>query len=160
MNYQLSNLFFLCPSQQATTCSACSTQIYNTTPSHGKYHSSQIDITIRTLMLETSKRGRLNAPTILVHQEVARETSMPLFLKNQASHLLRGECQVVRIGKRSPKWQWLKTKKGKACENRIKEGLRTRVRTSGKINSPPGQPNLHSAGSRGGEKIYKKRSQN
>ena len=30
------------------------------------------------------------------------------------------------------------TKKGKAHENRIREGLRTGVRTSGKTNSPPG----------------------
>ena len=31
-----------------------------------------------------------------------------------------------------------KTKKGKAHENRAKEGLRTGVRTSGKTNSTPG----------------------
>ena len=30
------------------------------------------------------------------------------------------------------------TKKGKARENRTKEGLRTGVRTSGETNSPPG----------------------
>jgi len=29
-------------------------------------------------------------------------------------------------------------RKGKACENRTKEGLRTGVRTSGEANSPPG----------------------
>ena len=39
MYYQLSNLFCLCPGQQATTCSASSTRIYKTTPDHGKYHS-------------------------------------------------------------------------------------------------------------------------
>ena len=33
-----------------------------------------------------------------------------------------------------------KRKKGKVRENRTKEGLRTRVRTSGKTNSPPGNP--------------------
>ena len=43
-------------------------------------------------------------------QKVARETSMPLFPNNWASHLLRGSCWVVRIGKRSPKWPWLKDK--------------------------------------------------
>ena len=36
-------------------------------------------------------------------QEIARETSMALRLKNQASHLLRGECYVVRLGKRELK---------------------------------------------------------
>ena len=39
MYYQLSNLFCLCPGQQATTCSASSTRIYKTTPDHRKYHS-------------------------------------------------------------------------------------------------------------------------
>ena len=48
--------------------------------------------------------------------------------------------------------------KGKARENRTKEGLRTRVRTSGKTNSPPGYPNLWRAASGGGEKTCKKRS--
>ena len=59
---------------------------------------------------------------ITVPQEVARETSTPLFSMNWASHLLRGECQVVRKGKRSPECQWQKDKKGKACKNRTKEG--------------------------------------
>ena len=36
MCYQLFNLFCLCPSQQATTCSASSTRIYKTTADHGK----------------------------------------------------------------------------------------------------------------------------
>ena len=48
--------------------------------------------------------------TIPVQQEVARETSMPLFPENWTSHPLRGDCQVVRIGKRSPEWWWLKDK--------------------------------------------------
>ena len=39
MYYQLSNLFSLCPGQQATTCSASSTKTYQTTPDHEKYHS-------------------------------------------------------------------------------------------------------------------------
>ena len=90
---------------------------------------------------------------IPIQQEVARETSMPPFPKNWASHLLRGECQIVRIGKRSPEWQWLKTRKGKGHENRIKEGPRTGVRTSCRTNSTPGQSNLHSADPEGGKNI-------
>ena len=62
MYYQLSNPFCLFPGQQATTCSASSTGIYKTTPDHRKYHSLQMDTTIRTLRFETSKRGRPNAP--------------------------------------------------------------------------------------------------
>ena len=48
-----------------------------------------------------------------------------------------------------------------AHENRTKEGPRTGVRTSGKTNSPPGQPNLQFTQGRlgGGEKTDKKRSQ-
>ena len=51
-------------------------------------------------------------------------------------------------------------RKEKARENRTKEVQRTGVRTLGETNSPPGQPNLHRTGSGGGEKTYKKRSQN
>ena len=43
-----------------------------------------------------------------------------------------------------------KNKEDKTHKNRTKEGPRTRVRTSGKTKSPPGHPNLHRAGSRGG----------
>ena len=39
MYYQLSNPFFLCPGQQATTCSASSTRICKTTADYRKYHS-------------------------------------------------------------------------------------------------------------------------
>ena len=48
--------------------------------------------------------------------------------------------------------------RGKDHENRTKEVSRTRVRISGKTNSTPGWPNLHRAGSGGGEKKHKKRS--
>ena len=44
-------------------------------------------------------------------------------------------------------------RKGKARENRTKEGLRTGVRTSGRTNSTPGWPNLHRAGPGGGKNI-------
>ena len=50
--------------------------------------------------------------------------------------------------------------KEKGRENRTKEGLRIRVRTSGEANSSPVQPNLQRAGSGGGEKASKKGSQN
>ena len=95
-------------------------------------------------------------------QEVARKTSTPLFPKNWASHLLRGECSVVRIGKRSPKWWWLKDKEGKSPRKqnrqRSKQGPRTRVRTSGRTALLP-KPNLHRTGPWGEKKTYKKRSQ-
>ena len=81
-----------------------------------------------------------------VQQEVARKTSTPLFPKNWASHLLRGECSVGRTGERSPKWRWPQTRKGKAHENETKEGPRTRVRTSGKTSNTPGWPSLHRTG--------------
>ena len=53
-------------------------------------------------------------------------------------------------------------RQGKALKNRTKEGPRTGVRTSGRANSTPGQPNLHKAVPGEGEKkiyIYNKRSQ-
>ena len=73
------------------------------------------------------------------------------------TQVLGRQCQVGRIGKRRPKWRRLKDK-GKARENRAKEGPRTGVRTSGKTNSPPGSPDLFRAGSRGRRQMYKRRS--
>ena len=88
--------------------------------------------------MRLASRGAPMPFTIPVQQEVARETLMPLFPKNWASHLLRGDCQVVRIGKRSPKWWWLLDKeKGKGRKNGTKGNLRTRMRTSGETNTPP-----------------------
>ena len=46
-----------------------------------------------------------------------------------------------------------KTRKGKAHENRTKEGPRTGVRTSGRTSSAPGWPGLHRAGPGGGKKV-------
>ena len=50
--------------------------------------------------------------------------------------------KVVKIGNRSPKWQWLKDKEGKGPQKQnkggSKEGLRTGRRTSGRTNSTPG----------------------
>ena len=51
-----------------------------------------------------------------LHQDVARETLTPLFPKNWASHLVRGECEVVRIGNRNPEWWWLKGKERKSLK--------------------------------------------
>ena len=93
-----------------------------------------------------------------VQQEVARKTLMPLFPKNWASCLLRGEMLGSQNRKKESSMEVAK-RKGKACENKTKEGPRTR-RTSGKTNSTSGQPNLYRAGPRGGGKKNKKRSQN
>ena len=51
-------------------------------------------------------------------------------------------------------------RKEKARKNRTKESPRTRVRTSGKTNSPPGQTSLHKAASEGGEKRIKRGAKN
>ena len=56
MYYQLSNPFCLPRSTGYTSSS--STRIYKTTPDH----SPEMDTAIRTLRLETSKRGKPNAP--------------------------------------------------------------------------------------------------
>ena len=56
------NHFFLCPGQQAKTCSASSTRIYKTTANHENITHPQMDTAIRTLRLETIKWGRPNAP--------------------------------------------------------------------------------------------------
>ena len=52
----------------------------------------QMDTIIMTLRLKTIKTGRPMPLAIPAQQEVARETSISLFPKNWASHLLRGDC--------------------------------------------------------------------
>ena len=96
----------------------------------------QMDTTMRTLRPETSKRGRPNTPR---HPNSAGSSQKDLYApipKELASHLLRGECQVVRIVNRSPKWLWLKDKEGKSPgkqkKGRSREGPRTGVGTSGR----------------------------
>ena len=68
-------------------------------------------------------------------------------------------CYVGRLGKRSPKWRWIKARKGKAHENRTKGGQR-------KVRGPEwrlqveqtallAKPNLHRTGPGGGKKHIK-----
>ena len=52
-----------------------------------------MDTTIRTLRLETSKKGGPMPLAIPVQQEVAGKTSTPLFPENWASYLLRGNVR-------------------------------------------------------------------
>ena len=122
----------------------------------------QIYITIRTLRLETSKRGRPSAPhcpSSAGSSQRDLDTPIPKEFGLPSLEGGGGECQVVRIEKRNPEWWQLKDK-GKACEYRTKEGPRTGVRPSGKVNVPPGQPNLPREGSGRGGKPYKKKRQN
>ena len=56
-----------------------------------------MDTAIRTLSLRLERGGDPIPLAIPVHQEVARKTSMPLFPKNWASHLLRGEQFVPDV---------------------------------------------------------------
>ena len=72
MYYQLSNLFCLCPGQQATICSASSTRTYKTTANQRKYRSLFDRHSYKDS--ETSKRAGPMPLTIPVQQEVARET--------------------------------------------------------------------------------------
>ena len=80
----------------------------------------QMDTAIRTLRLRLPRGGDPMPLTIPAQKEVARETAIPLFPKNWVSHLLRGECQAVRIGKRSLKQQWLNDKERKSPQKQNK----------------------------------------
>ena len=80
-------------------------QRYKTTANHRKYHSSLDGHSLRTLRPETNKRGRPNTPR---HPSSAGSSQKDLnapIPKELASHLLRGECYVDKIRKRSPKWR-------------------------------------------------------
>ena len=69
-----------------------------------------MDTIIRTLRLETSKRGRPKTPCYPNSAGSSQRDLNAPIPKNWASHLLRRECWIVRIGKRNPNWQWLKDK--------------------------------------------------
>ena len=73
-----------------------------------------MDTAIRTLRLETSKRGR---PNTLHHPSSAGSSQKDLdapIPRELGLSSLEGECYGVRIGNRSPKWWWLKDKEGKS----------------------------------------------
>ena len=85
-------------------------QIYKTTANHGIYHTP-LDTTIRALRIETSKRGRPNTPH---HPSSAGSSQKDLdtpIPKELGLPSLEGGM-LGRIGKRSPKWRWLKDKEG------------------------------------------------
>ena len=102
MYYQLSNPFCLCPGQQAQHVVPVQQGYIKLQPTTENITQPQMDTTMRTLRLETSKRGRPNAPCCPSSAGSSQRDLDAPFPKNWASHLLRGECQVVRIGKRSP----------------------------------------------------------
>ena len=81
-------------------------QRYKTTADHGKYHTP-LDTAIRTLRLETSKRGRPNTPhcpSSAGSSQKDLDTPIP---KELGLPSLEGGM-LGRIGKRSPKWRWLR----------------------------------------------------
>ena len=70
-----------------------------------------MDTAMRTLRLETSKRGRPNIPhdpssAGSSQKDLDAPTPKELGLPSREGGMLG------RIGKRSPKWQWLKDKEG------------------------------------------------
>ena len=86
----------------------------------------QMDTAIRTLRLETSKKGRPNTPC---HPSSAGSSQKDLdapIPKELGLPSIEGECQVVRIGKRSPEWQCLKDKKGKSPQKQNTGGSEDR----------------------------------
>ena len=90
------------------------------------------------LRLESSKRGRPSAPHCPSSAGSSqRDIDIPI-PKESGLPSLEGECYIIRKGKRSPEWWWLKDKKGKSHKNRTKEGPTTTVRISDDTNSPPG----------------------
>ena len=130
MYYQLSNPFCFCPGQQTTRCKPVQQGYMKLHLTMENITHPWMDTAIRTLRLETSKKGRPNAP----HHPSSpgssqRDLDAPIS-KELGHPSLEGGCQVVRIGKRSPKQQWLRQRKEKAYKNRTKERPRTRVRTS------------------------------
>ena len=131
MYYQLSNPFCLCQVNK----------LQHAVPvqqGYIKLHLTMVNIThpqmetaIRTLRLETSKKGRLNAPH---HPSSAGSSQRQLdahIPKELGLPSLEGECQGVKIGKRSPKQWWLKDKEGKTLQKQNKGRSKDQIENLG-----------------------------
>ena len=82
-----------------------------TTANHGIYHTP-LDTAIRALRIETNKRGRPNTPH---HPSSAgssqKDLDVPIPEELGLPSLEGG--MLGRIGKRSPKWRWLRQGRSK-----------------------------------------------
>ena len=97
----------------------------------------QMDTAVRTLRLETSKRGRPNAPCCPSSAGCSQKDLDTPIPKELGLPSLEGGMSGSKNRKKESRMVVAK-RKGKACENRTKEGPRTGVRTSGKTKSPSG----------------------
>ena len=73
-----------------------------------------MDTAIRTLRLETSKRGRPNTPRNPSSAGSSQKDLDAPIPKVMGLPSLEGGMLGGRIGKKSPKWRWLKDKEGKS----------------------------------------------
>ena len=108
-------------------------QRYKTTADHGKHHTP-LDTAIRTLRIETSKRGRPNTPHCPssagssqkdLDAPIPKELGLPSLEGGMLGSQNREKESKMAVAKR---------------QGRSKEGPRTRVKTSGRTtrtNSPP-----------------------
>ena len=81
----------------------------------------QIDTIIRTLRLETSKRGRANAHRCPSSAETSqRDLNVPIPKELGLLSLEGGNVRQLRIGKRSPEWRWPKDKEGESPQKQNK----------------------------------------
>ena len=96
-----------------------------------------MDTAVRTLRLETSKRGRPNAPCCPSSAGCSQKDLDTPIPKELGLPSLEGGMSGSKNRKKESRMVVAK-RKGKACENRTKEGPRTGVRTSGKTKSPSG----------------------
>ena len=86
-------------------------QRYKTTANHRIYHTP-LDTAIRTLRIETSKRGRPNTPHRPSSAGSSQKDLDTPITKELGLPSLEGEM-LGRIGKRSPKWRWLRQGRSK-----------------------------------------------
>ena len=118
----------------------------------------QMDTAIRILRLETSKMGRPNAPC---HHSSAGSSQRDLdtsILNELGLPSLEGGMSGSQKRKKKSRMSVAKRQKGKSLQKQNKGRLEDWVSTSGKTNSPSGQPNLYRADSGGGGKCIKRGS--
>ena len=121
-------------------------QRYKTTTDHGKYHTP-LDTAIRTLRIETSKKGRPNTPRHPSSAEssqkdldapIPKELGLPSLEGGMLGRQNREKESKMAVAKRQGR--------EKPAKGEQKKIPRTPVRTSGKTNNTPGWPNLHRTG--------------
>ena len=116
-------------------------QYINLHPTTENITHPQMDTALRTLRLESSKRGRSNAPHHPSSAGISqRDLGAPIPKELGLLSLEGGILGHQKKKKESKTVVAKRQRKVKVCKNRTKENAQNRVKTSGETNIPPSWP--------------------